>query len=93
MRTLLKFWVPVEKGNAAYKDGSLAATVQALVARLEPEAAYFMPDNGRRCGFMVFDMKDPSQIPQIAEDLFTRLHAEIAFTPVMDLEDLKRGLG
>ena len=93
MRMMLRFLVPVEKGNAAYKDGSLAATVQALMQDLQPEAAYFLPQNGKRSGIIVFDMADPAQIPPIAERLFTNLHAEIELTPVMNIDDLKKGLG
>jgi hypothetical protein len=93
MRMLLKFKVPVERGNQAFKDGSLAATIQSLIEELKPECAYFGPDEGERSGFMVFDMTDPAQIPKIAEPLFTALHAEVDFFPVMNADDLKRGLG
>ena len=93
MRTMLRFSVPVEKGNAAFKDGSLAATVQALMKELKPEAAYFLPRNGKRSGIIVFDMADPSQIAKIAEPLFINLNAEIEYSPVMNIDDLKKGLG
>ena len=92
MRTMLRWTVPVEKGNEALKDGSLAETVQELLEQLKPEAAYFMPIDGKRSGMFVFDMQDPSQIPQIAEGLFTKLNAAVEFLPVMNAEDLKRGL-
>jgi len=92
MRMMLRWTVPVEQGNAAFKDGSLAATMQGLMQQLQPEAAYFMPEGGERGGLMVFDMTDPSQIPQIAEGLFTNLHAAVEFLPVMNADDLKRGM-
>ena len=41
---------------------------------------------------MVFDMADPSEIPQIAEQLFMNLDAAVEFTPVMNAEDLQRAL-
>ena len=92
MRTMLTFRVPVEKGNAALADGTLPQTIQGLMATLNPEAAYFWPQNGERGGMLVFDMRDPSEIPKIAEQLFVKLNAAVEFSPVMNAEDLKRGL-
>ena len=92
MRMMLKFKIPVEKGNEAFKDGTLASTIQTLIQQLEPEAAYFGPDGGKRAGFLVFDMSDSSQIPVIAESLFSSLHAKVDFFPVMNADDLKKGL-
>jgi hypothetical protein len=39
-----------------------------------------------------FDMKDASEIPAIAEPLFAGLNARIQLLPVMNADDLKRGL-
>ena len=62
------------------------------MSRYKPEAAYFMPDGGERGGLMVFDMTDSAQIPLIVETLCTRLDAAVELTPVMNADDLKRGL-
>lgn len=93
MRMMLNLTIPVEKGNAAFIDGSLVATIQGLMQELSPEAAYFFPQGGERSAMIFFDMSDPSQIPQIAERLFENLHAAVEFTPVMNAEDLKKGMG
>jgi hypothetical protein len=92
MRTMLRWTVPVERGNEAIRDGTLERAMQTLMEQLKPEAAYFMPFDGERAGMMVFDMTDPAQIPQIAEPLFMALDAAVEFTPVMDADDLKRAL-
>ena len=92
MRTMLKIVMPVEPGNKAVKDGSLPKTIQSLLQDLQPEASYFYPENGRRTALFVFDMKDATQIPVIAEPLFLTLNAEVSFVPVMNAEDLKVGL-
>jgi hypothetical protein len=92
MRTLLRVTIPVEAGNAGIKDGSLPKTIQALVERLKPEAAYFGPDNGQRNAFFVFDLQDAAQIPTLVEPLFLGLNAEISLSPVMNFDDLRRGL-
>ncbi len=92
MRTMLRWTVPVERGNETIKDGSLQQTLEALAQQLNPEAAYFFAEDGERAGLMVFDMADPSEIPQIAEQLFMNFDAAVEFTPVMNAEDLQRAL-
>jgi hypothetical protein len=92
MRMMLRWTVPVEKGNETIRDGSLAATMQSLLEDLKPEAAYFWPENGERAGMMVFDMADTTQIPQIAEPLFMNLDAAVEFLPVMNADDLRTAL-
>ena len=59
---------------------------------LEPEAAYFWPENGERAGMIVFDMADKTQIPQIAEPLYMNVDAAVEFLPVMNANDLKEAL-
>ena len=41
---------------------------------------------------IVFDMTEPSEIPKVAEGLFNKLNAAVSFHPVMNPEDLKKGL-
>jgi hypothetical protein len=93
MRMMLRWTVPVERGNEAIKNGAIARNIEHLMDTLHPEAAYFMPEEGQRAGMFVFDMTDPAQIPEIVEPLFSELDAAVEFLPVMNAEDLKRGLG
>ena len=89
---MLKWTVPVEKGNETIKDGSLMKTMEQLMEQLNPEAAYFATGEGERGGLMVFEMSDPSQIPLIAEPLFMKLNAAVEFVPVMNTDDLQKAL-
>jgi len=91
MRMLLRVSVPVEAGNAAAKAGTLGPTVERIVADLKPEAAYFFADDeGQRSCSIVFDMKDPSQIPAIAEPWFLAFNAKVSLRPVMNSQDLAK---
>ena len=89
MRMLLRVSIPVEAGNTAIKAGKLGGTIERIVSNLNPEAAYFYADdNGQRCGSVIFDLQDPSQIPAIAEPWFLAFNAKITLRPVMNLQDL-----
>jgi hypothetical protein len=93
MRFFMKVNIPVEAGNAAAKAGTLATTIQAIIEELKPEAAYFLDDRGQRTALLFFDMKDPSQIPAIAEPWFLALNAAVEIHPVMVPEDLAKAAG
>lgn len=92
MRTMIRITVPVEAGNKAIQDGTLPKTIADTMERLRPEASYFFTDRGVRTGIMVVDIQDPSEIPVIAEPLFMGFNAAVEFFPVMNAEDLKKGL-
>jgi len=88
---LLRVSIPVETGNAAAKGGTLGSTVEQILKDLKPEAAYFFADdNGQRSGSIVFDMKDSSEIPAIAEPWFLAFNAKVSFRPIMNPQDLAK---
>ena len=92
MRMMLRFTLSVEKGNQAFNDGSLGRTMESVMTKLKPEAAYFAPLDGKRSGMLFFDIAEPSQIVEVVEPLFLNLDAAVEIIPVMNAEDLRKGL-
>ncbi|MGR6966782.1 hypothetical protein ACU610_20180 [Geodermatophilus sp. URMC 61] len=93
MRMMLKAVIDTAAGNEAAREGRLLEFTHRLVEQLDPEAAYFVTENGQRSCLLVFDMADTSQIVVIAEPLFLDGKAQVTFVPCMNLEDLETGLG
>lgn len=89
---LLKWELGLEATNEALRTGKMAEFNEMINKLTQPEAAYFSTEKGRRTGYMFFDMVDTSLIPVIAEPLFQQLNAFVEFIPVMNQDDLQRGL-
>jgi len=92
MRMMIKFALPVEASNDAIRSGKLQRVFQQLVEDLKPEASYFLSNGGERGGLFVVDMRESSQIAEIAERFFFGLNAKVEMVPVMAADDLQKGL-
>jgi len=92
MRVMARVSIPVEAGNRAIKDGSLARAIQATVDKWKPEASYFATFDGKRTAYFVFDMVDQAQVPPFCEPLFDALDATVQVVPAMNAGDLTKGL-
>jgi hypothetical protein len=93
MRMMIIAKNPPEPFNSGVKDGSSGRKLKEIMEELRPEAVYFTEFDGMRTSVMIVDMKDTSQIPQIAEPFFLNFNASVEFHPVMSPEELgKAGL-
>jgi hypothetical protein len=92
MRMLLKVQMDVEAGNRAIKDGSWGQVIERVMQQIEPEAAYFTALDGKRTGLIFFDLKDPSQIPSVAEPFFMAVNASIDLSPAMTPDEVQAGI-
>ena len=92
MRTMLKVQIPVQTGSKCIQDGSLAETVKSVFSRIEPEAAYFCAEGGKRTLYAFFDLADPTEICPTNEPFFINLDAEVELVPCMTQEELEAGM-
>lgn len=92
MRVMARISIPAEPGNQAIKDGTMGTVIQKVADRWKPEAMYFTTFDGRRTAFLVFDLPDASSIPPFAEPFFVGMNADVQLAPVMNAEDLQKGL-
>jgi hypothetical protein len=90
MRFLLKVTIPNDGGNAAARAGRLGKTIKAILDEQKPEAVYFTEDRGQRCGYLIIDLADASQIPTFAEPWFLAFNAHIELHAVMTPDDLAK---
>ncbi|KUN79203.1 hypothetical protein [Streptomyces griseoruber] len=92
MRMMMRASMDTEKANELIRNGTLGKLLQESMEQIKPEAAYFTADGGRRTAYLFFDMADPSDMPVISEPFFLELGADISYTPVMNREDVQKGL-
>jgi hypothetical protein len=92
MRMMLKIIIPTEAGNRTIKDGTLPKVLEGAMNRLKAEAAYFVAEDGLRTAMIFFDMRDSADIPGVVEPLFMGIDAEVELLPVMNADDMRRGL-
>lgn len=92
MRMLLKVSPRGEVGNKAVADGTMGRVLGQFMEKHKPEAAYFTVEHGERMAYMVFDLKDVAHLPAIMEPFWNDMGATVDYHPVMNGEDLQRGL-
>jgi hypothetical protein len=92
MRVMATISMPAAAGSQAVSDGTVGKLMKNTAERWKPEAMYFTSNAGKRCAFIIFDMPDSSAMPPFAEPFFSELDAEVEISPVMNVEDLQKGL-
>ncbi|MER6444707.1 hypothetical protein DEJ51_11690 [Streptomyces venezuelae] len=92
MRVMLRAHMDTAATNEGIKTGAMPQAIKTLMDRVKPEAAYFGLHEGVRSCWIVFDLQDSAQMPPLMEDLFLQFNAEVEVAPVMNAEDLARGL-
>ena len=92
MRMMLKVQTSAEAGTRAIEDGRLQKAVQEVSEIIKPEAFYAGPQDGKRTLMFFFEIDDSALIPRISEPFFREVDAEFQLLPVMNQEELMKGL-
>ena len=91
MRVLVRVILPNEAGNRAIKGQDFIKNIQSFMDNYKAEAAFFTPLNGDRSANFIIDMPSSDMMATIAEPFF-EMGARVEMQPVMNFEDLKKGL-
>jgi hypothetical protein len=89
---MLHVAMDTEKTNQMVLDGTIGSTIEGILAKLKPEAAYFYPVDGRRGFTLVIDAPDGATLPSLGEPFWLQLGATVEVVPVMNAEELREGL-
>ena len=92
MRLMMNFKIPTDAGNKAGDEHRIGKAIEKLVADTGATEAYFFMKDGMRAGVIFFEETDQANLPRYNEPLMEALGAEIDIVPVLNLDDLKRGL-
>jgi hypothetical protein len=90
MLFVVRISLPVEKFNAALRDGTAAKKIARILEDTKPEAAYFTTTDGKRGGFLIFNVAHAAEIPRLAESWFLNFEASVEFMPALLPEDLQK---
>lgn len=92
MRMMVTFSFPTDSGNDIVGSGKISQIFEKLMADIKPEAAYMYPVDGQRGGHVIINVTDSSEVAGVGERFWIALKARVTMTPVMNPEDLKKGL-
>ncbi len=92
MRVMLHVAMNTERTNQIVRDGTMGSTIEGILEKLKPEAAYFHAADGCRAFTLVVDAPDGAMLPSLAEPMWLELGATVEAIPVMTAEELAEGL-
>ena len=90
MRMLMNVQFPLEPFNTAVRDGTLGRKIQRILEVTKPDSVYFTEQDGKRGATMVVEVKDPSEIPTLAEPWFLTFNAATQFRIAITPQELGR---
>ncbi len=88
MKYIVRVKIPNEPGNDRIKDPRFGTKMKQVLDEVKAEEAYFTTIDGCRGAYIIVNLTDATQIPQIGEPFFLWLDAAVDFYPVMTPQDL-----
>jgi hypothetical protein len=89
MKMLLTVEFPPEPFNSLVRSGTVGGIIRNILETIKPETAYFTEQDGKRGGFFIVDLKNPSDVPFFAEPFFLKSQATCKFRILMSPADLQ----
>ena len=93
MRMLVTVDLDTEKGNELLASGRIGELIQGILAKIQPEAAYFHERNGGRAITLVAEATDNGSMVPMLQPFWMELGARVSAVPCMSAEDLSTGMG
>ena len=90
MKMLLTVEFPLEPFNSHVRSGKAGEIIGRILDAIKPETAYLTEQDGKRGGFFVINVKNPSDVPFFAEPFFLNFQASCKFRVLMSPEDLQK---
>lgn len=90
MKMLLTVEMPHEPFNSLVRSGEIGEVMGRIMKSVKPEMAYFTEHDGKRGGIFLVNVKNPSDVPGIAEPFFLVFNADCKFRIAMSPEDLQK---
>jgi len=87
---MLQVCFPNEEFNEAVRDGTAGDKLQRIISDANPEAVYFVEDEGRRSVMLVVEVEESCEIPAFAEPWYLVFNAQTKFRIAMTPDDLAR---
>ena len=88
MRMLLQVYFPNDEFNEAVRDGTAGEKLQRIISEANPEAVYFIEDDGNRSVILVVEVENSWDIPGFAEPWYLNFNARTKFRIAMTPDDL-----
>ena len=86
--------IPTVGGNRMFFAGTMAPTLDEIVAKLKPQAIFFRaiekgPTAGMKAINLLVELENASQVKSVVEPLFAPMEAKVEYDQVVSHDELK----
>jgi hypothetical protein len=74
------------------QDPNFLKKLEDYMNKVRPEVAYFMPVDGHRAAAFIVNIQSNDQVPTIVEPLFQWMGDNVEVIPIMNFDELKKGI-
>lgn len=92
MRMMMKIVLPTVAYNQAIARGELGPTWKKVFGVSQPEAVYYVTEQGRRAVYAFLEVDAAHQLAALTLPLYEVFEAEVSLAPAMVFADLAAGM-